>query len=158
MGTTIAFEEISGQANIVLGMAKLSFARLKQQVPFVARLLADRALFKLLREMKKMVRGVATIDLDLVSDALASEFFKEHYEIRTILLPFIAFLKAEGNWLERTLAAKMEAAWDELEDFNESLQLAHRQDLMETLSKVASTIPESARMARQDWRDMLAKL
>ncbi|MBI4736283.1 MAG: hypothetical protein HY766_09550 [candidate division NC10 bacterium] len=158
MADVISFNEISGHANIALGMAKLVSARLRERSPFLARLIADWKLVTLHHELAEMVRGVASIEPDLVSSTLAGEFLTNHQAIGKTLLPLVDFLKADGHWYERSLASKMEAAWGELEDFAESLQLSHSQELIDTLGQVASSIPGSPDTPAQDWRTMLAKL
>ena len=156
MAAVITFDEIFGHANIVLGTAKLALARLQRRSPFLAGLIVDFGLFILHRELVKMVKGVSSIEPDLVSKTLAGQFLANHKATREVLLPLLKFLRGEGHWFERAIASKTEAAWDEIEDFAESLQLSQSGELMDGLGQVASTIPDSPGTPTQDWRSMLA--
>jgi hypothetical protein len=70
----------------------------------------------------------------------------------------LKLLREEGHWFARAVASKMEAAWDEIEDFAECLRLSQSGELMDRLGQVASTIPDSPGTPTQDWRKMLARL
>lgn len=158
MAADITFDEISGQANIVLGRAKLAFARLRHDNPFLARLAVARDLLILRANLALLAKNVSSANAATVSSDLAQEYLENHRAMRPLLLQLFESLKNEGNQFQRAITPKMEAAWDEIEDFAETLRLSQSQELLKTLDRVASSIIQPPKASAHDWRDMIAKL
>lgn len=158
MAAVITFDEISGRANVVMGTAKIALTRLRRQQAPLRRFATDWRLLPLLHQQNILARMFRGIEPAGISDEEAQKFFANYRAVREELLPLFQYLKAHGNRFERVIGPMIEAAWEEIEDFAESMQLSHNREFMKALDQVASGIPQLPPEPGHDWRAMLAKL